>query len=63
MHRADIKRESNLLISCFNSECKANEYECSYGKCIAQSLVCDNKPDCENGEDEVTAICGKSGTG
>lgn len=32
--------------------CQKDEFKCPEGKCIPTSRLCDNRKDCENGEDE-----------
>ena len=39
------------------SECQAQQFQCSDGTCLSNSVVCDGSPDCSNGEDESQSMC------
>lgn len=38
-------------------ECRANEFRCTDGTCIPQSLECDSRPDCPDNSDEDPNRC------
>lgn len=40
-------------------ECRANEFRCTDGTCIPQSLECDSRPDCPDNSDEDPNRCSK----
>ena len=37
----------------FGTVCGSNEFECQYGECVSEDLVCDGNKDCSNNRDEV----------
>jgi hypothetical protein len=52
-------KKASVKFTLINEDCKSNEKTCSNGQCIEESLVCNNKTDCEDGSDE--ASCYSSG--
>lgn len=41
------------------SNCSANQFTCTNGKCISQSFVCDTDDDCSDKSDESSVVCGE----
>ncbi|XP_064095823.1 uncharacterized protein LOC135207868 isoform X2 [Macrobrachium nipponense] len=37
--------------------CPKGEFECSSGRCLSRSRWCNDNPDCEDGEDELSDAC------
>ena len=42
-----------------SSNCSANQFTCTNGKCISQSFVCDTDDDCSDKSDESSVVCGE----
>lgn len=56
-HHYDVPPGVNVVETDFVSKCYANEFTCSSGECIPMTSICDQKPDCFDGSDEIS--CGK----
>ena len=39
--------------------CSESSFMCSTGHCIMNRFVCDGKPDCPEGADELPSLCGE----
>lgn len=52
-----------FVICTCKEECTLEEYKCKSGACIPSLTVCDETPDCPDGDDEEDCTCARNEVG